>query len=240
MVTIEVRCGMDEGMYLAIVWKELREARGFAAFALASYFIYLCRLTGHWNRLLNYVLGWFPLLHEGPPPDVPLLGDGFGPAYGLVAATLAIGMGIRQSAWEASQGTATYLLHCPMSRRSIVLCKLATGIGVQLGCTVAPILAYAAWAAAPGTHAGPFEWSMTLPMLRVCLVMPLLYLGAFATGLRPAHWFGSRLLPLVSAVIAAVLVHYALQWRFVGLLALLLSATVLTSNILMESETRDF
>ena len=35
---------------------------------------------------------------------------------------------------------------------------------------------------------------MTGPAFQVWLLMPLAYLGAFASGIRPARWFGSRLL----------------------------------------------
>ena len=38
---------------------------------------------------------------------------------------------------------------------------------------------------------------MTVPAFQIWLLMPLVYLGAFASGIRPARWFGSRLLPLV-------------------------------------------
>ena len=37
-------------MVLAIVRKELRETRLFAAFAVGVYLIYLSRLTGQWSR----------------------------------------------------------------------------------------------------------------------------------------------------------------------------------------------
>ena len=57
-------------------------------------------------------------------------------------------------------------------------------------------------AAAPRTHPGPFEWSMTESALRLWLILPLVYLGAFFSGLRPARWFGSRLLPLLSVALA--------------------------------------
>ncbi len=40
---------------------------------------------------------------------------------------------------------------------------------------------------------------MTESAWRFCFGMPLLYLGAFLSGLRPARWYGTRLLPLVGA-----------------------------------------
>ena len=95
------------------------------------------------------------------PPDVPFVQDNFATLLFFIGAALAIALGFRQSAWEPHQGTALYLLHLPLSRRTIILTKLITGIGLLLVCTLLPILIYAIWAAMPGTHPGPFEWSMT-------------------------------------------------------------------------------
>ena len=134
----------------------------------------------------------------------------------FIGVALAIALGFRQSAWEPSQGTALYLLHLPLSRRTIFLTKLVTGIGLLLACTLLPILIYAAWAATPGTHAGPFEWSMTGPAFRIWLLLPLAYLGAFASGIRPARWFGSRLLPLVGVAIPALYTYLLPFWWLIG------------------------
>jgi hypothetical protein len=92
----------------------------------------------------------------------------------------------------------------------------------------------------PATHAGPFEWSMTGTAFQVWLLMPLAYLGAFASGIRPARWYGSRLLPLVSVVLAGSILAVVAQWGLIALPLLLLVAAVLVSDILWEVETRDF
>jgi len=118
--------------------------------------------------------------------------------------------------------------------------KLVTGIGLLLVCTLLPILLYATWAAMPGTHPGPFEWMMTGPALRAWLLMPLVYLGAFASGIRPARWFGSRLLPLASVALPAIFAYAFPLWWLIGFPVLLLVAAVLLSDILWEAETRDF
>jgi ABC-type transport system involved in multi-copper enzyme maturation permease subunit len=225
-------------MVLAIVKKELRETRLFAALALGLYSIYLSQLTGHWWRPLSSILRWVPGMNA-EPPDVPFVDGPFLTILFFIGAALAIALGFRQSAWEPSQGTAQYLLHLPLSRRTIFLTKLTTGIGLLLGCTLLPILIYAIWAAMPATHAGPFEWSMTWPAFLVWLVMPLVYLGAFASGIRPARWFGSRLLPLFSVPVAGPIVVVA-HWWPIALPLLLLVAAVLVSDILWEVETRDF
>ena len=92
-----------------------------------------------------------------------------------------------------------------MSRRAIILTKLLSGALLLLACTSLPILIYAAWAAAPGTHPAPFEWSMTGPMRSNLAGDAAVLPGAFASGIRPARWFGSRLLPLVAVAIPTFL-----------------------------------
>jgi ABC-type transport system involved in multi-copper enzyme maturation permease subunit len=226
-------------MILAIVKKELRETRVFAVLALGLYLIYLSNLTGHWGRVLSWIFTWAPGM-TAEPPDVPFVQDRFASILFFIGAALAITLGFRQSAWEPSQGTAQYLLHLPLWRRTIFLTKLTTGISLLLGCTLLPILIYAIWAAMPATHAGPFEWSMTVPAFQIWLIMPLAYLGAFASGIRPARWFGSRLLPLFAVVPAGSILAGVAQWWLIALPLLLLVAAVLVSDILWEVETRDF
>jgi ABC-type transport system involved in multi-copper enzyme maturation permease subunit len=226
-------------MVLTIVRKELRETRLFAALAVGLYVIYLCQLTGKGTTILAHTVWWVPGMNV-EPPDVPFVQDNFSTMLFFIGATLAITLGFRQSAWEPSQGTALYLLHLPLTRRTIFLTKLLTGIGLLLACTLLPILIYGVWAAMPGTHPGPFEWSMTEPAIRVWLLMPLVYLGAFASGIRPARWFGSRLLPLLSVAFTGTLLVPLAHWRLIAFAFLLLAAAVLVSNILWEAENRDF
>jgi ABC-type transport system involved in multi-copper enzyme maturation permease subunit len=226
-------------MVLAIVRKELRETRAFAALSLGLYLIYVSSLTGKLSPVLTSLLGWVPGM-DGQLAEVPFVQDNFVIMYVLIGAALAMTLGFRQSAWEPSQGTALYLLHLPLGRHTIFVTKLMTGLGELLMCTLLPILVYGTWAAMPGTHPGPFAWSMTGPAFRIWLLMPLIYLGAFASGVRPARWFGSRLLPLGSVAIPAI-VSYALpHWWLIGFPLLFIVAAVLVSDILWETETRDF
>jgi hypothetical protein len=226
-------------MILAIVRKELRETRAFAALAFGLSLVYLSMLTGKSGSLFTTLLGWVRVISL-ERPDVPFVGDSFVVGSLVIGIALALTLGFRQSAWEPSQGTAQYLLHLPLDRRSLFLAKLVTGIGLLLACQLLPIVIYASWAATPGTHPGPFEWTMTAPALRGWLLMPLVYLGAFASGIRPGRWFGSRLLPLASVAIPAILVYSLPRWWLIGFPLLLLVAAVLVSDILWESETRDF
>jgi ABC-type transport system involved in multi-copper enzyme maturation permease subunit len=226
-------------MVLAIVRKELRETRLFVALALGVFLVYLSKLTGTWSPFLTSLFWWAPGMNT-KVSDLPFVVDSFTSMLFFAGAALAIALGFRQSAWEPSQGTALYLLHLPLGRRRIFVTKLLTGIALLLLCTLVPILIYATWAAFPGTHPGPFEWWMTAMAFRVWLYMPLVYLGAFASGIRPARWFGSRLLPLVAAAVSGLLFVPVPYWWLIGFPLALLVAAILVSDIFWAAETRDF
>ncbi len=137
-------------------------------------------------------------------------------------------------------GTNLYLLHLPVRRRTYFLRqKLSTGIGLLLASVLLPILLYAGWAACGrGLIPRAFEWSMISPALHVWLLMPLVYLGAFASGISRARWVGSRLLPLL-AVMAPAVYLYNTSW-LAGLPVLGVVSAAFISDILLEAATRDF
>ncbi len=226
-------------MVLTLVKKELRETAGFVALAMVLYLVYVTKLTGSGGPVLRSLLGYLPGM-SGLPPELPFVQDNFASLLFYIGAALAIALGFRQSAWEPHQGTALYLLHLPLRRRAIVLTKLLTGIGLLLVCTFLPILVYALWAAAPRTHPGPFEWSMTGPTLQTWMTLPVVYLGAFASGIRPARWFGSRLLPLFSVALPAFLCYALGPWWLIGFPIFGITAAVLVSDILWVAATRDY
>lgn len=226
-------------MARGLIWKELRETRLFAAVALAIYFVYLSRLMGFGNRLLLQVLGWVPGLATNPVP-FPFVKSPFAAFYGTIAVVLAVLLGFRQSAADAGPALASGVLPLPLSRRRIFLVKLGTGLGLQLSCTLLPVLVYASWTAFSSTAVAPFYWSMTGDVLRVWLVMTLVYLGAFASGIHPGRWYGSRLLPLIAVAIPAYLLTRIGSWWLIGAPLLLSAALGLASSILLEAETRDF
>jgi hypothetical protein len=227
-------------MVLTLVRKELRETGRFAALAFCLYLIYLTQQTGRWGPAMTRFIWWFPGMDQ-LAPEIPFVEGNFLTILFYIGAALAIALGFRQSAWEPSQGTALYLLHLPLTRRTIFVTKLLTGIGLLLACTLVPILIYAAWAATPGTHPGPFEWSMTLPAFEVWLLLPIIYLAAFACGIRPARWFGSRLFPLLAVVLLGSLLTALAHWWWLAALPLLvLTAALFVSDILWAAEIRDY
>ena len=225
-------------MIKALALKELREIAGIAAVALLANLVLAAALMG--------MQPFARLLKSGFTHGIPFVNPDIRPVLSFVAVPLALALGFRQSAWEAGQGTYQFLLHRPIGRSTVYLMKLATGIGAFLACTAVPILLCAWWAATSGHHPSPFSWSMTSPAWQLCMVLPLLYLGAFLSGLRPARWYGTRLLPLVAATGFVVLLLYGPQtlrvefpWTTVLPVALVLEA-LLISSICYVARMRDY
>lgn len=217
----------------ALAWKELREVLGITAIALAAYMMLVASLMG------ARVFDWFPGMPRGTEKS-PFVGGEFTFFFTTVSVLFAVALGFRQSAWESSRGTYLFLLHRPVRREAIFQLKLAMGAAAFVLCASVPILLYGAWAASPGHHASPFEWSMTKDTWQLVLEIPLLYLGAFLSGLRPARWFGTRLLPLFSAVMIVLLVDMIPWWWPLGFPLVMLLCGLVVGNIRFVARVRDY
>jgi hypothetical protein len=216
----------------ALVHKELREVFGIAAAALGCYLALAISAMG------ALVFVWVPGMPHGHE-DVPFTGD-FNGFFEFLSVLFAIALGFRQSAWESARGTYLFLLHRPLRRDAVFLTKLAVGSGVLLVCGSVPVVLYAAWAAAAGPHAGPFEWSMANAVWKILFLMPLVYLGAFLSGLRPARWFGTRLLPLAAGLALLVLVNNLPWWWQLGFPLALVLYAALAANVCFVARVRDY
>ena len=162
------------------------------------------------------------------------------PTFCLVSIALAVALGLRQTAFESGRGTWLFLLHRPASMRRVLAAKLVVGTGLYLVCGLIAILSYAGWAAMPGKHASPFMWWMTAEAWEAWGVISIVYLGAFLAGIRPARWFGTRLLPLAASGVLAVLLVFPMFWPLLGIAAFLLVAACLVGLIDFTAQTRDF
>ena len=80
---------------------------------------------------------------------------------------------------------------------------------------------------------------MTESAWQRALLMPLLYLGAFLSGLRPARWFGTRLLPLIASVVLLILMHYPAWWP-VGFPATIALCGLFMANVCFVARVRDY
>ena len=185
-------------MFRAMALKELRETRGITLLALAAYALLVAASVSPWGTRQRFMPPFF-LNRDGV----------FIGWFVCISGAMAIALGLRQTLGESIPGTYPFLLHRPAGRLWLIGVKLLTGSVLYLICAAVPILAYGVWAATPGTHPDPFEWSMTGPTWYLWFGMTLLYLGAFLTGIRPGRWYRSRILPLVAAAFATVMVTVA-------------------------------
>jgi hypothetical protein len=216
------------------VLKELRETGWIALIGLALQMTIVLGLTGH-----DLISIW----GRGDVRRVPFLdNDGFVQSFCIVSIPLAIALALRQTLGESIGGTWPFLLHRPAGRGRVLAAKLAVGAGLYLLCGAATILTYAAWAATPGTHASPFYWWMTGEAWMAWGVILLVYLAAFLTGIRPARWFGTRLLPLaaVTALVLLAVYPFLLGGTLLGIAAIALVAAGLIELIQFTARTRDF
>lgn len=220
-------------MFQAVVVKELRETIGIALGALVAY-AYLVA-NGMGVNLLPY-LNFFYVDERA----IPFVGGLFPGAFVLVSGAFAMALGLRQSAWESARGTFLFLLHRPVSWGWLLGAKLLVGAAVYLLLAALPILLYGWWAATPGTHASPFFWSMTLPCWQIWVSMTAVYLGAFLSGMRPARWIGSRLLPLAAMGLLVYCIQLLPGWWVWGLAAVALLNGLVTANIFFVARNRDF
>jgi hypothetical protein len=217
-------------MLKALVIKELRESAGIVVLAALAMVYALSELTG--IRLLRWggrSLNTYPFIYDG-------LLMFYLPVF---IGSLGIALAMKQTAWELGQGTYFFLFHRPISRTRLFVCKLAVGAGWVLLLSAVLILAYAWWAATPGHVTGPFFWSMTAPAWRMWAALPLVYLGAFLSGIRPASWYGSRLVPLAAAV-AIVAIAANLPWLWLTLLVTAIAGVIYLVGIFYYVRRRDY
>jgi hypothetical protein len=216
-------------MNRALIIKELRECAPVAAIAalLAAWVVWI-------------FTGGAPLPGgTGSVADVPFVTDSFSGPLLMVAGALAVGLGLKQTVLEDLLGTYRYLLHRPMVRRRVFVLKALVGLALVQAIGAAMILGYALWAARPGTHASPFFWSMTAPAWKAWTVLPLVYLGAAVSGLRPARWYASRLMPLVGSGLLAVF-FFTMPWWWMTAIGVVVVGSVLLASLLYVAQTRDY
>ncbi len=219
-------------MIRALAIKELRESAGLAALAALGMVWAVLSLMGYSLARLWYGYGqnvdFFAFLN-----------DDFTTKASIFVGGLAIGLGLKQTAWEHGRSTFYFLLHRPIERWQVVATKLAVGLALMLGVLAAAIVWYGCWASTPGKMGTPFEWSMTLGAWKLALTLPLVYLGAFLSGMRPGQWFGTRLVPLAAAIIWSIFCSIVPFWWLTAPLVVLGYAGALIA-IMHFTQTRDY
>lgn len=183
-------------MLKALVWKELREQLPIVVVTLLVQALLVALAVGVDLGGLSNLLG----VSGSRRTEIPFVSDLFSDWFVVVSGVCAIAIGLWQTMRESANSTYLFLLHRPIARNSVIATKLTVGTVLFLVVAVTPTLYFAVWAATPGTHASPFEWSMTLWAWEAICCVSLVYFGAFLSGLWPARWFGSRFFPLLAAI----------------------------------------
>ncbi len=217
-------------MLKAMLWKEVRDLRGWFALAIVAQLF----LAGVAMRL-----EFGPLRSGG---GVPFVDEFVTYYFFVVALAFAAVAGLWQTLLESLRGTYAFLLHRPAPRSQLFGAKLLVGGLATLVVAGLPVLLYCLWAATPGTHPSPFFWQMSWWAWNLVAAMPIAYLGAFMSGLRPARWFGSLLFPLLGSLMFVALAQVllaTLAWPLGVPLSLTIEAA-LVAVILYVAATRDY
>jgi hypothetical protein len=226
-------------MYKALAFKELRESAwigGLVFIGLVMVVLDQMEMFSYWSLLIPSA-NRVPTIHAH---KIPFVHRELYYALATIASTGAVALGFRQVLGESRQGTWPFLLHRPAPRSALVLTKLGVGLGLLLAAAALPVLVLALWAATPGTHASPFAWAMTVPAFRLCFGATAIYLAASHSGLRPARWIGSRLLPLVPGAFAMTWVYITVWWPLSGWIVILVVDAVYLAAILETARSRDY
>jgi hypothetical protein len=230
-------------MFRAMALKELRETVWITVPVLVVCYLVFGGVLGSAFEAFGARMSILSFGYRYSQNWVPFVDDyaSYDQLYWLCAA-VAVGLGLRQTLGESISGTYPLLFHRPVCRNWLIGVKLGVGVSLYLICGSIPILAYGVFAATPGNHASPFEWSMTVPAWAAMLEMALFYFAAFLSGLRPGRWFGSRLLPLAAVVPLLINVFpepFRTGW-VVHLLAVMAVDVWMIAAIFYVSETRDY
>lgn len=217
-------------MLKTMLWKEVRDLRGWFALAMIAQLYLAGVATG---------VEFGPLRADG---GVPFVDDFITYYFFIVALGFAGVAGLWQTLLESLRGTYAFLLHRPAPRSQLFGMKLLVGGLATLIVATLPVLLYALWAATPGQHASPFFWSMSGWAWQLAVAVPIVYLGAFLSGLRPARWFGSLLFPLAGSLLCFVLTQSLLAtWIWpLGVPICLGVEALLVAAILYVAATRDY
>ena len=200
-------------MIWPMVWKEWRENTRWAVLALVALAL-----------ALGYSLYAANLNTSSDPASA--LWNGVAPVFLFGCPLLGAALGFAQVMPELRRDQWAYLVHRPVPRTTLFWGKAAVGLALALGATALPLGLLGVWAALPGDVAAPFDIHLLLPGVAALLTIIPFYFAGMLLALRPARWYGSRPLPLVAAVLAAILTRTLPEFWMAALAALIFGAVL--------------
>lgn len=143
---------------------------------------------------------------------------------GIGAALVALALGLLQSLGDMRTDARGFLLHRPISLRSIFATKLLAGFVAYVICLAPPLILTAIRLDVLGPQRLPVGPLDLLPLVLASLIIFLLHPAAMWTTYRTARWVGTRTLPLVFAgigiALSIVLLLESSGWWLLGFLPL--------------------
>ena len=177
---------MNASPLKAMFWKECRENARWAALALLA-------------LSLGLVYAWFRLPSG---PALPQIWSGENLVLTITTPLIGLALGLLQIMPELRRDQWAFLIHRPASRTTLFFGKVLPGLCLYLVATALPLLGLAIWAASPSHVPAPFDFRFTLAGWAAILAGLPFYFAGLLVALRPARWYGSRALPLLTALLA--------------------------------------
>ena len=165
--------------------KELRDALRWAplgAGLLTMLLVYLFHNHNYYNRLSTEIINitWF--------------------ACAVFACLLSVA-----TFWKDASGSGrAFLIHRGLSPSRIFPIRVATGLVVYLVSMFLPLIGAAAYLSFIGPMRAPVRPIQALPSVPVVFYGMAFYFAGVLVSCRPSRWFGSKLLPLVTALTVSI------------------------------------
>jgi hypothetical protein len=207
----------------SLIWKELREMGLWAAIiavglALAQGFALYMTLGVHGqdytynvSNEIDTIYGYFKLWMQVGAPIA-----------GFVLGLLQIVPEQRRDQWA-------FLMHRPVTPRTIFFAKATAGIFLYVCATGLPLAGFSIWLSVPGNFPGPFDASLTLPDVAAILAGIPFYFAAMLVALRPARWWGSKILPVACAVTCTLFTVVAIEFIYAVMVVIAYIAAMLVA-----------
>ncbi len=195
----------------ALFWKEWHENARWAVLALLLLSLGLAYSVSRQPA--------FPALSQ-IWSDVNLVLTISVPLVGLALGLLQILPELRRDQWA-------FLMHRPATPTTLFFGKVVPGVCLYFLVTVPPLLGFALWAASPSHIPAPFDFRFTLAGWATILSGLPFYFAGLLVALRPVRWYGSRALPIISALIAPWAAFYFTEFWQAALVCVLVAVVLM-------------
>ena len=197
-------------------WKECRENLRWAILALLA-------------LSLGLAYAWFHLSQQSSTPGLGQIWGSENLVLTLTSPLIGLALGLLQILPEMRRDQWAFLVHRPASRTTLFFGKVLPGVCLYLLATTLPLLGLAAWAASPSHVPAPFDFRFTLAGWAAILAGLPFYLAGLLVALRPARWYSSRAVPLLTALLAPFAAYWeGALWQVI-VVSVLITAALLVA-----------